>query len=194
MDELMDLDLDPPSFDGKGSRVFAASHACVCNALKKPHYPKNWIHANCAFTTQHKDPDAAQKAGPSPTAGLGMPNGGLQVVNPSKTVYDLILQRLATSTAVESYDFADQSLLSDAFWGRWVPIPYIYNALKTMAWPETHEEIWQDDQIKNIHYLLSPKPWEEKPGEEIYPTHRWWWTYNLERLAHEKGNGIMDDF
>lgn len=42
MDELMDLDLDPPSFDGKGSRVFAASHACVCNALKKPHYPKNW--------------------------------------------------------------------------------------------------------------------------------------------------------
>ena len=42
MDELMDLELDPPSSDGKGSRVFAASHACVCNALKKPHYPKNW--------------------------------------------------------------------------------------------------------------------------------------------------------
>jgi hypothetical protein len=22
--------------------VFAASHACVCNPLKKPHYPKDW--------------------------------------------------------------------------------------------------------------------------------------------------------
>jgi alpha-N-acetylglucosamine transferase len=42
MDELMDLQLDPPELEGKGDRVFAASHACVCNALKKPHYPKNW--------------------------------------------------------------------------------------------------------------------------------------------------------
>ncbi|KAL9608582.1 MAG: hypothetical protein Q9167_006602 [Letrouitia subvulpina] len=190
MDELMDLDLDPPSLDGKGSRVFAASHACIDEVFDS----SLRIHANCAFTTQHKDPDAAQKAGPSPTAGLGMPNGGLQVVNPSKTVYDLILQRLATSTAVESYDFADQSLLSDTFWGRWVSIPYIYNALKTMAWPETHEKMWQEDQIKNIHYLLSPKPWDEKPGEEMYSTHKWWWIYNLERLAQEERSGITDDF
>lgn len=42
MDELMDLDLDPPELEGKGSRVFAASHACVCNPLDKPHYPRNW--------------------------------------------------------------------------------------------------------------------------------------------------------
>jgi len=42
MDELMNLELDPPSAGGKGQRVFAASHACVCNPLKKPHYPKDW--------------------------------------------------------------------------------------------------------------------------------------------------------
>lgn len=42
MDELMDIELDPPSMKGAGNRVFAASHACVCNPLKKPHYPKNW--------------------------------------------------------------------------------------------------------------------------------------------------------
>lgn len=42
MDELMDLELDPPSTAGVGPRVFAASHACVCNPLKKPHYPKDW--------------------------------------------------------------------------------------------------------------------------------------------------------
>ncbi len=42
MDELMDIQLDPADSDGDGKRVFAASHACVCNPLKKPHYPKNW--------------------------------------------------------------------------------------------------------------------------------------------------------
>lgn len=42
MDELMDMALDAPELEGSGSRVFAASHACVCNPLKKPHYPKNW--------------------------------------------------------------------------------------------------------------------------------------------------------
>ena len=42
MDELMALELDPASSEGKGHRVFAGSHACVCNPLKKPHYPKEW--------------------------------------------------------------------------------------------------------------------------------------------------------
>ena len=43
MDELMDIELDPATNeDNSGKRVFAASHACVCNPLKKPHYPKNW--------------------------------------------------------------------------------------------------------------------------------------------------------
>ena len=43
MDELMDLELDPPSMEGRGDRVFAAAHACVCNPMKKPHYPKDWF-------------------------------------------------------------------------------------------------------------------------------------------------------
>lgn len=42
MDELMDLELDSPALGGTGPRVFAASHACVCNPLNKPHYPKDW--------------------------------------------------------------------------------------------------------------------------------------------------------
>jgi hypothetical protein len=42
MDELMEMELDPASMEGKGKRVFAASHACVCNPLRKPHYPKDW--------------------------------------------------------------------------------------------------------------------------------------------------------
>ena len=42
MDELMAVPLDGPEQEGKGDRAFAASHACTCNPLKKPHYPKNW--------------------------------------------------------------------------------------------------------------------------------------------------------
>lgn len=42
MDELMEMELDGPELKGKGKKVFAAGHACVCNPLKKSHYPKNW--------------------------------------------------------------------------------------------------------------------------------------------------------
>jgi len=194
MDELMEMELDAPELEGKGDRVFAASHACVCNPNDKPHYPKNWIPANCAFTTQHSIPDIAQTEGAGPTAGLGMPNGGLQVVNPSAAIYNAILSTLSQSSSIANYEFADQSLLSDLFWGRWVAIPYIYNALKTMRRPGVHDAIWRDDQVKNCHLLLSPKPWDEKPGEESEETHRWWWRYNSERLEEEKGRGIDDGF
>jgi lipopolysaccharide biosynthesis glycosyltransferase len=192
MDELMDLELDPASMAGKGNRVFAASHACVCNPLKKPHYPKNWVPENCGFTSQHGDPDTAQMHGAAPDFGLGMPNGGLQVVNPSKEVYNLILERLSDPSAM-NYDFADQSLLSDAFWGRWVALPYTYNALKTMR-TSAHKQIWRDDAIKNVHFLLSPKPWDEKPGACSQEIHEWWWPVNNERLAEEKKRGIEDGF
>ena len=210
MDELMEIELDPPSRNGSGNRVFAASHACVCNPLKKPHYPKNWSvdpapwrpqtnagfrrPENCPFTAQHSDPGKAQKQGAASTAGLGMPNGGLQVVNPSMELYNMIMGRMATTSAVESYEFADQSLLSDLFYGRWVALPYIYNALKTMRWKDVHALIWRDDEIKNIHYILSPKPWDERPGEESNESHQWWWKYNYERLGKDKQASIQDGF
>lgn len=203
MDELMDLELDPPELGGKGNRVFAASHACVCNPLKKPHYPKDWIPSNCAFTNQHSDPDAAQTTGAPPTAGLAMPNGGLQVVNPSQEIYDTILARLSTPSATQNYEFADQSLLADTFPGRWVTLPYVYNALKTMRWKGVHDVIWRDENIKNIHFLLSPKPWDE--SEEVRkgigeaaknrdPTNAWWWEVTEERRKEEKSRGVDDGF
>ena len=42
MDELMELPLDPADKQATGKRIFAAAPACVCNPLKKPHYPKDW--------------------------------------------------------------------------------------------------------------------------------------------------------
>lgn len=126
-----------------------------------------------------------------------MPNGGLQVVNPSKGIYDLIVEGLAGDQTI-NYDFADQSMLGDLFSGRWVGLPYIYNALKTLRWKGVHDAIWRDSSVKNVHYILSPKPWDEKPDDKAKEgrdgSHQWWWDVNDKRLAAEKEKGINDGF
>ncbi|PYI02114.1 glycosyl transferase family protein [Aspergillus sclerotiicarbonarius CBS 121057] len=201
MDELMEIELDPPALAGTGDRIFASTHACVCNPLQKPHYPHDWIPSNCAYTSQHATPDVAQTEGASPSFGLGMNNGGLLVVKPSQEVYDKIVSQLA-STATSNYEFADQSLLSDVFSGRWVALPYVYNALKTMRWEGVHDAIWRDESVKNIHYILSPKPWDEsediRTGREARSSrdasHAWWWEITEERVKEEKARGVDDRF
>ena len=197
MDELMDIPLDAASMGGKGDRVFAASHACLCNPLSKPHYPRDWIPENCAFTHQHDEPDKAQEEGMPPGWGITMPNGGLQVVIPSPSTYELILSALQDEKT-SSYDFSDQSLLGDLFHGRWVALPYIYNALKTLRWDYVHAPIWRDDRVKNVHYILSPKPWDEteedrkKEGRD--GSHQWWLDAHLRRLGEEKRERFVDGF
>lgn len=119
-----------------------------------------------------------------------MPNGGLQVVNPSAAVYGIILRALQSSNT-DTYEFADQSLLSDVFGGRWVAIPYIYNALKTLRWKGVHDAIWRDDEVKNVHYILSPKPWQETKDMRIKrnfqtETNEWWWEINDERIRRRR--------
>lgn len=194
MDELMDIELDGAEQNGNGQKVFAASHACACNPLKKPHYPKDWIPENCAFSSQHGNPDEAQEIGAAPTAGIGCPNGGLAVVIPSQGTYDKILRTLNDGAKTASYDFADQALLGDIFYGRWISLPYVYNALKTLRWKGVHDRIWRDDRVKNVHYILSPKPWDEKAGEASEETHGWWHKTNASRLAEEESRGIKDGF
>ncbi|ODA80714.1 hypothetical protein RJ55_03673 [Drechmeria coniospora] len=201
MDELMDLELDDPNLSETGdmttsTRVFAAGHACVCNPLRKKHYPSNWVPQNCAFTSQHADPDAAQTVGADPDAGpLGFMNGGLQVVNPSAVLYKQILDHMEADAI--NMDFADQSLLSDLYRGRWVALPYIYNALKTLRWPGVHDAIWRDDQVKNLHFILSPKPWNEIDDNGEWTgteeTHKWWVDLNSSRKADESKRNISDD-
>ncbi|KAI3549037.1 glycosyl transferase family 8 [Colletotrichum paranaense] len=225
MDELMELELDDGDFAaeqtpgaaiGGGSppksptlddlavknpstRVFAAGHACVCNPLKKPHYPSDWTPENCAFSTQHADPDTAQHTGPDPVTAspLGFMNGGLQVVNPSEALFRQIVKHMEQGAM--DMDFADQSLLSDLYRGRWVALPYVYNALKTLRWDGVHGEIWRDEEVKNVHYILAPKPWDEidaVTGEwtGTEESHRWWVDFNRERKAIEIAQGVDDKF
>ncbi|KAH7358014.1 glycosyl transferase family protein [Plectosphaerella cucumerina] len=209
IDDLMHIPLDDPATAAattdaaKSSRVFAAGHACVCNPLAKPHYPRDWVPSNCAFTTQHSTPDVAQTEGPDPVTAspLGYMNGGLQVVNPGREVYAQIVERMESGAA--DMDFADQSLLSDLYRGRWVALPYVYNALKTLRWPGVHDAIWRDEEVKVVHYILAPKPWDERdekgvwkgPGkEEDRVTHGWWAEADAERRRGEKERGVDDGY
>ena len=123
------------------------------------------IPANCAYTEQHSSPEEAQVRGAPSTAGLSSCNSGLLVVNPSRETYDLILHRINEPSLVMKYDFPDQDLLSDLFRGRWVGLPYVYNALKTLRRAGVHDAIWRDDRVKCVHYIMTPKPWDEDDGD-----------------------------
>lgn len=183
MDELMEIPLDPEN------RVFAASHACVCNPFNKPSYPKDWVPENCAYTHYDEYTYENEWEGPPCHAGLAMCNGGLQVVEPNEANYRKILAALDSDATVD-YEFSDQSLLSDVFADRWVPLSYKYNALKTLKW--VHAPVWKEEELKNIHYIITPKPWDvDETYKDETGTFTYWWTSNKQRLEHEQAaNGV----
>ena len=127
----------------------------LCSALRVP--------SACAFSSQHSDPEGGQINGASSALSFEMPNTGLLVINPSQSIYGKIMSKLRDTEAVSKYIFPDQNLLVDVFHANWVSLPYIYNGLKTMR--TVHHLIWKDDNVKNVHYIFSPKPWEEDDPE-----------------------------
>ncbi|KAK8149409.1 hypothetical protein G3M48_007002 [Beauveria asiatica] len=217
MDELMDVELDDPpaaalsetagsnnnnnaettSSSSSSNRVFAASHVCACNPLKKPHYPPTWIRENCAFTSQAADPERAQREGADPRGRtVAMMNGGLAVLRPSDVLYRQIVDKIERDG--HAMYFPDQEVLSELWRDRWVALPYVYNALKTMRRRGVHDAIWRDDEVKNVHYILSPKPWDEVDAQGNFigedETHGWWVAANQKRRAEEKIKGIDDGY
>jgi len=188
MDELMDVELNPE--DPNSGALFAASHACVCNPNKILTYPKNWIPKNCAFTKQASSPEDAQTKGWPSKDSLEL-NSGLVVVKPCPRIFEEVIAVLQDGERTAKYDFADQSLLSDLYRGKWLALPYIYNALKTLKWH--HKPIWRQENVKNVHYILAIKPWNATPGSESSDeTFPWWWRANDERIEWEQRQGISD--
>lgn len=37
------------------------------------------------------------------------------------------------------------------FKDRWIPLPYVYNSLKTLR--VIHQNIWRDEDVRNVHYM-----------------------------------------
>lgn len=179
VDELMEMPL-PNGF-------MAATHACVCNPKRYAHYPADWVPENCAYTQQHSNPDGAHLMDQAVDAnfGTGILNGGMQVITPNRKRFNDIVQILSNATLTQDFAFADQSVLSYYFKDKWVPLPYAYNALKTMR--EAHAPMWRDEHAKVVHYILNDKPWNDPLEErsEFLP-HVWWWQINQERVMAER--------
>lgn len=127
-----------------------------------------------------------------------MLNSGVLVARPSARVYDEITSALQETARIEKYIFPDQELLSDVFEGRWVALPYVYNALKTLRMEGVHDSIWRDSEARAVHYIFATKPWHEEVKEGdltgLDETVVWWWRANWERMGIERLAGVDDQF
>lgn len=161
MDELFDL----PLAEGE----IAACHACRCNPNRIASYPDSWTPAGCAYTYLERAADGAEVPVPDPYF-----NGGTLVLEPDQAVLDALLGELASVADLSAYVFAEQDFLNEHFRGRWVALPYVYNALKTL--PFQHPGLWDDAAVKNVHFIID-KPWESAldPASRYHALERLWW-------------------
>ncbi|KAK7058851.1 hypothetical protein VNI00_001475 [Paramarasmius palmivorus] len=155
MDELMDLPLGPDEI--------AAAHACA-------------IPANCAHTAVSHPLASPPSWSPNTPRPYGQLNSGTVVLNPSKELADSIVHYLNTED-ISKFSFPDQDLLAAYFLGKWKPLSWYYNALKTLKVIHTPE--WDDNEVRCLHYILHDKPWKTKglsDGEPAYiEFNNWWW-------------------
>jgi alpha-N-acetylglucosamine transferase len=160
MDELLSVDLP--------AGTIAACHACRCNPNKIASYPASWTPENCAYS-YYGEVEATR-----PAAVEDYLNGGLLVLRPDEEVFADLVRRLAAVTDLSRYPFAEQDFLNEYYYRRWQPLPYVYNALKTLAFQ--HPSMWDSAEVKNIHYIID-KPWQGAldPGDRYYEVHQLWW-------------------
>ncbi|RDB29377.1 Galactinol synthase 2 [Hypsizygus marmoreus] len=181
MDELMHLDLT--------KEQIAAAHVCACNPRKLKHYPADWIPENCAHTAVTHPaalPPPATEDTPRPYSQL---NSGTVVINPSKELSEAIIHFLSTHDKIAEFSFPDQDLLTAFFKGRWKPISWYYNALRTLRF--VHPDEWSDDEVRCLHYILPDKPWQSRvtPKEsekQLGLMNEWWWQH-FDNLGEEMG-------
>ncbi|GAA5819986.1 hypothetical protein JCM3770_006814 [Rhodotorula araucariae] len=187
--------LDDPSILPSSSWI-AAAHSCVCNPLDEDWYLPDCTPANCAYT--HAQAHGGAPPAPAATAAAesaqkrtyGLLNSGLVVLAPSEALHAEIVQHLHTSPSVASMALPDQDLLGEVFAGRWAPLSWRFNAIKTFRW--VHPALWfardaeggriegrerrGEDGIAVLHYIVE-KPWLDRlpPASPDRETHRWWW-------------------
>lgn len=137
---------------------------------------------NCAYTPLMHPAclSSAIKITPSSPRTHHLLNSGLVVLKPSPESAKLVSAVLeGEPELVSRFTFADQDLFAHVFRNLWKPLPYTYNALKTLR--KTHSPIWRDEDVRCVHYILK-KPWAKRPpppGEEeesgFDELNRWWW-------------------
>ena len=151
MDEIFDIRLP-------GENWIAANHACVCNLDHDDWAPEDWKRENCPYMPL-RHPAALETAkaiplGATPPHTYALLNGGVFLYHPSETLWKTLHDHFLTSPELSTFQFPDQDFLASVFCGRWRPLPWKYNALKTMR--QWHTNVWRDDEVKGRTYFRSP--------------------------------------
>ncbi|WWC85385.1 uncharacterized protein L201_000248 [Kwoniella dendrophila CBS 6074] len=157
MDELFDIPL-------KEDQI-AATFACICNLDKSAWAPEDWTRDNCGFTPSYGEEAITHPGQAQPTGTHSLLNSGLVVLTPSSYLLNRIHNLVDSNSEedqlrIKEWSFPDQDLFADVFRGKWISIPWIYNAIKTMRY--WHGNFYQDDKVKNLHYICK-KPWTYRP-------------------------------
>ena len=169
MDELFSMELT--------AGTIAACHACRCNPNRIASYPASWTPEHCFYTYCRGAEHTSE-----PSMVDDYLNGGFLVLTPDEAVYADMIATLAAVDDLSRYPFAEQDFLNEYYHGRWQPLPYIYNALKTL--PFQHPALWNMAEVKNIHYIID-KPWERAldPDDRYYPVNQLWWDFATPMLG-----------
>jgi hypothetical protein len=175
--------LQPPETQALSCRLVCTSTQLHRSTLMQ----SNRIPENCAYTPMVHPaalthPTVIAESSPRP---YGLLNSGLVVLKPSLEISNAITDYLSTSPLVPTFSFPDQDLLAAFFKGRWKPLPWCYNALKTLR--VIHKPLWRDEEIRCLHYILDDKPWHARVGKigaggDYEEPNRWWWE-RLEKLG-----------
>ncbi|KAL8677849.1 MAG: hypothetical protein Q9186_005761 [Xanthomendoza sp. 1 TL-2023] len=194
MDEIFDIPL--PAHDW-----IAANHACVCNLDRDAWAPENWTKDNCAYTPlAHPQSLTTATPVPSDTAPpntYALLNSGFFLYHPSPELWHAVHHHFQTSPDLSTYQFPDQDFLAHFFRGKWLPLSWKYNALKTME--NWHPNIWRDEEVMGLHYIVD-KPWERRVARDGVAghlgrdgkTHGWWWGVWEDWVKERKGDGDGD--
>ena len=98
---------------------------------------------------------------------------------------------LNNENTVKDFTFPDQDLLSFVFRDKWIPLPWHYNALRTMR--ISHSVLWDDALVRCIHYILADKPWHSRNTvrhPEFEKLNGWWWdAFDEVRRQLERAGG-----
>ena len=193
MDEVFDIALP-------GREWIAANHACVCNLDHDSWAPGNWTADNCAWTPL-EHPSSLSTATPisphdKPPHTHTLLNGGLFLYYPSSQLWDDMMATFQSSTELSTYQFPDQDFLASFFLAKWLPLPWKYNALKTME--NWHPNIWRDEEVHGLHYIVD-KPWEKRVASDGIAghlgrdgkTHGWWWDVWESWIRDRTGDGEL---
>lgn len=132
------------------------------------------VPENCGFTAADTTTGQPQPLTPDSPHNHRLLNSGTVVLSPSEKDYNDLIHTMNTHPAVPDMIFYDQDLLPIVFDDKWLPLPYIYNGLKTLR--GCHADLWKDNDVKILHYILA-KPWQSRTIDQdiVGIQHQMWW-------------------